>query len=160
VSDDPQRKEFTTRRIEWWVPCHHRDGAYWTDFMKAIHRATNELVEAGELAPGEEPATDQLTVHPHDEHVIVRMEIDEPGHAPDVSQLRVQVDQYREMLASIWLYVDWRYVTKKLTTEQRELWAHAVEWTSEREHPGDGTKADRWWTDTATPTPDTEEDNR
>lgn len=52
---------------------------------------------------------------------------------------------YRELLADIWLYVKWRYVTGKLTTEQRELWADAIETVSERNHPGEGATADRWW---------------
>jgi hypothetical protein len=53
-----------------------------------------------------------------------------------------------DLLGSIYLYVNWRYVTKQLTTEQKETWAAAVEaWsaalnadTDERPH-----KADRWW---------------
>jgi hypothetical protein len=76
MADDPQRRTFTTHRTEWWVPCHYRDGAYWTELMKAIHWATNELVEAGKVEEGREPATDLITIHPHDEHVIVRIEMD------------------------------------------------------------------------------------
>lgn len=52
---------------------------------------------------------------------------------------------YKDLLASIWLYVKWRYVTKQLTTEQKNLWADAVEEISERDHPGEGADADRWW---------------
>lgn len=48
-----------------------------------------------------------------------------------------------DTLGSIWLYVKWRYVTGKLTTEQRELWADAVDAFGE---PQDG-KAERWWRD-------------
>lgn len=54
---------------------------------------------------------------------------------------------YRDMLGEIWLYVKWRYVTGKLTTEQRELWADAVD---EFGDPQDrGPKAERWWRDDA-----------
>lgn len=53
------------------------------------------------------------------------------------------VSPYREMLGAIWLYVDWRYVSKQLTTEQKELWADAVDAFGE---PQDG-KAERWWRD-------------
>jgi hypothetical protein len=51
-----------------------------------------------------------------------------------------EVDALREMLVSIWLYVDWRYITKKLTTEQRERWLAAI-------HPEDAAmQAElRWW---------------
>ena len=50
--------------------------------------------------------------------------------------------EYQDLLASIWLYVKWRYVTKQLTTEQKEMWADAVEAASDPEAP---TVADRWW---------------
>lgn len=56
------------------------------------------------------------------------------------------VTEYQELLANIWLHVNWRYVTGKCTTEQRELWADAIEANSERSHPGEGATADRWWT--------------
>jgi hypothetical protein len=47
----------------------------------------------------------------------------------------------RDLLASIWLYIDWRYVTKNLTTPQREMFANAVD-----EH-GEHSTAERWWRD-------------
>jgi hypothetical protein len=50
-----------------------------------------------------------------------------------------------ETLGSIWLYVKWRYVTGKLTTEQRELWADAVDAFGDPEDRG--PKAERWWRD-------------
>ncbi|MFG1857548.1 hypothetical protein ACGFJT_37335 [Actinomadura geliboluensis] len=54
---------------------------------------------------------------------------------------------YRELLGSIWLYVNWRYVnwryvTKQLTTEQKELWADAVNAAGDPEAP---VSADKWW---------------
>jgi hypothetical protein len=52
-------------------------------------------------------------------------------------------DEYRELLGCIWLYVDWRYVTKQLTTEQKNLWADAVDNFGDPENRG--AKADRWW---------------
>lgn len=137
---------FTTTRVERWVETG-RDGAYWTDLMRAIHLATNELQEAGKVPVGQEPATDQLTIHPHDEHVIVRYQLDEPGSAPDVSELRDLIGQYKELLAYIELHIDWRYVTKKCTTEQKNLWADACDEVDEKLHPGDGRKVTRWWSD-------------
>lgn len=51
--------------------------------------------------------------------------------------------RYQDLLGAIWLYVDWRYVTKQLTTEQKNLWADAVDvFGDEADH---GAKADRWW---------------
>lgn len=49
---------------------------------------------------------------------------------------------YQELLASIWLYVNWSYVTRQLTTEQKELWADAVDADSD---PEVQVKANRWW---------------
>lgn len=46
------------------------------------------------------------------------------------------------LLASIWLYVDWRYVTRQLTTQQKELWADAIESTAD---PEVELTVDRWW---------------
>jgi hypothetical protein len=53
------------------------------------------------------------------------------------------VRSYRELLWTIWLYVDWRYVTRQLTTEQKELWADAVDQSGDPEEQGQN--ADRWW---------------
>lgn len=56
-----------------------------------------------------------------------------------------------ETLGAIWSYVDWRYVTGKLTTEQRELWADAVDAFGGGPENG---KAERWWReDAAAPKP-------
>ncbi|GAB2964276.1 hypothetical protein [Saccharothrix stipae] len=54
---------------------------------------------------------------------------------------------YRHLLGAIWLYVDWRYLTKQMTTEQKELWADAVDAFGE---PQEG-KAERWWREPAAP---------
>lgn len=52
-----------------------------------------------------------------------------------------QEHTYRELLGDIWLYINWRYVTKQLTTEQKELWADVVDRFGEEAD----AKADRWW---------------
>lgn len=64
------------------------------------------------------------------------------GWSPPGGQLAVL---YRDLLTSIWLYVDWRYVTRQLTTTQRELWADAIDAEGAVRHPDDPTQADRWW---------------
>jgi hypothetical protein len=53
-----------------------------------------------------------------------------------------EIAAYRELLGSIWLYVSWRYVTRQLTTPQKEMWADAVDSTGDAEAP---VTADRWW---------------
>ncbi len=52
-----------------------------------------------------------------------------------------------DTLGAIWLYVSWRYVSKQLTTEQKELWADAVDEFGDPAEPG--PKAERWWRDDA-----------
>lgn len=53
-----------------------------------------------------------------------------------------EIKKLRKLLHCIWLYADWRYVTKQLTTEQKELWADAI-----AQDPWDNevTEVDRWW---------------
>jgi hypothetical protein len=53
-----------------------------------------------------------------------------------------EIDAYRELLGAIWLYVKWHYVTKQLTTEQKQMWADAVDSFGETD---EGPKAERWW---------------
>lgn len=48
--------------------------------------------------------------------------------------------QYVDLLGSLWLYLDWRYVTRQLTTEQKVLFADAVDASSDA-----GPVAERWW---------------
>lgn len=61
---------------------------------------------------------------------------------PNIPCRGCELPRMRALLAAIWLYVDWRYVTRQLTTEQKELWADAIEATSD---PNDRTTVDRWW---------------
>lgn len=56
-----------------------------------------------------------------------------PGPAAVVLRLN-------DLLRAIWLHVAWRPVTRHLTTDQRELWADAVEFGE-----GPEVTADRWW---------------
>ena len=60
-------------------------------------------------------------------------------------------ERYEDLLGSIWLYVNWRYVTKQLTTEQKELFADAVDAHSARLNAGepeiDLHPVERWWRD-------------
>lgn len=59
--------------------------------------------------------------------------------------------RYQDLLGAIWLYIPWHYVTKQLTTEQKELFADAVDGCSGRmnaDEPGINLHpADRWWRD-------------
>jgi hypothetical protein len=60
-------------------------------------------------------------------------------HLLDPERVPASPRRYQDLLGCIWLYVNWRYVTTQLTTEQKELWADAVD-------SFDGVRtADRWW---------------
>jgi len=61
-------------------------------------------------------------------------------------------ERYEDLLGSIWLYINWRYVTRHLPTEKKELFADAVDAWSARLAAGDGETetrgpAERWWRD-------------
>ena len=75
---DIEQKTFTTVRKEWWVPTgtYPERGADYVELTKAIHWATQELKSAGRHFIGNSPADNAITVHPHDEHVVIRVEFD------------------------------------------------------------------------------------
>ena len=65
------------------------------------------------------------------------MTTDDPGH-----------DAREAVLAQLWLYTNWRYVTSQLTTEEREIWADAIDNHWRRVDPADPIDpVDRWWRD-------------
>lgn len=68
-------KTFITTRREWWVPTGTYDdqGACWVELMKAISAATNELRFHGTTG---EPSDDSIMILPHDEHVVVRIQVE------------------------------------------------------------------------------------
>lgn len=53
--------------------------------------------------------------------------------------------QYQELLASLWLYSR-RYDWTQLTTEQKELWADAIDLVHSRQPDAEEfSPVDRWW---------------
>jgi hypothetical protein len=52
---------------------------------------------------------------------------------------------YEDLLGTISLHIDWRGVTRHMTTEQRELFADAVEAWSKRLDPEEPWGPPRWW---------------
>lgn len=64
---------------------------------------------------------------------------------------REQITAYQDLLSSIQLYINWFEVTRQLTTEQKELFADAVDVHGRRvaaeEGPawGEPITAERWW---------------
>jgi hypothetical protein len=68
------------------------------------------------------------------------------------AELEAQVKDLQDILGSVWLYINWRYVTKQLTTPQKEMFADAVEaWhqdlNSDDPEYAQAWKIDRWWRD-------------
>lgn len=53
------------------------------------------------------------------------------------------IESYQDLLASIQLYINWKYVTKQLTSKQKELFAKSIEASVKR--AGDDPFVDRWW---------------
>ena len=79
-----------------------------------------------------------------------------PGDSASRDQLKAAIRQHEDLLASIVLYIKWRYVTKQLTTEQKDLFADSLERHAIREHGPVGEDSDsemaglpsyapRWW---------------
>lgn len=65
-------------------------------------------------------------------------------------KLSAELGGARDLLGELELYVSWRYITGKLTTEQRELWADAVErWNPDPSDTPPPRQVDRWWRDDA-----------
>lgn len=57
---------------------------------------------------------------------------------------RPDIAAYRELLHYIYLHVNDAFVMRKLTTEQKELWADAIDACGD---PNDPTAYPRWWRD-------------
>jgi uncharacterized membrane-anchored protein YhcB (DUF1043 family) len=97
-----------------------------------------------------------------DEHAANARELGERLRQAEAErdQLRAAVEQTDELLGAITLYISWRYVTRNLRTDQKELFADAVERFENRMHGPDGEDPDpemaglpsytpRWWRDDA-----------
>lgn len=73
-------------------------------------------------------------------HALVEIDVWDALRAR-VTELEAERDARSEVLGNLWLYVHWRYCSKQLTTEQKELWADCIDgWTDSTE-----PVADRWW---------------
>lgn len=64
------RIERVTHTVEFHIP-DRGYGACWTDVLQVFNRIRSELVQAGELAPDQEPSADRIRVFAGDEVIIV-----------------------------------------------------------------------------------------
>lgn len=61
----------------------------------------------------------------------------------DAEAAAQQQQDIRDLAATLWIYSNWRYITRNLTTQQRELWADVIdEWHAKQ---GEPDKVERWW---------------
>jgi len=118
---------------------------------RIVHDALRDLVAEAKRARGEE---DSL----RDENTLLRVDLanvfpDREALADDGIAAHEENERLQDLLGSIWLYVGWRSATRSLTTEQRELWADAVDANVMAGQIEDGEEphpvADRWWRDNA-----------
>lgn len=75
---------------------------------------------------------------------------------PGAEEERIRADErrkYEDLLGDIWRRVNWHHVTEPLATEQRDLFADAVDAVNARAGTGDPGLAlhpvTRWWRDDA-----------
>lgn len=120
------------------------------------HPATQIVQDAfAELVAEAKRARDEVK-YLREENDLLRVDVanvfpDREALADNAIAAHEEVEQLQDLLGSIWLYVNWRYVTKQLTTGQKELWADAVDADVMAGQIEDGEEprpvADRWWRD-------------
>lgn len=67
-----ERREVTTRVVEFVVPAEHPYGACWVELYKAVAAAHQELVEAGRIKAGSDAPDDMIRILPGDADVVVQ----------------------------------------------------------------------------------------
>ena len=104
----------------------------WTDL--------DELkVRVADLEPRPLPASDEAWY--------ARLDANSSHAAQERGYLEGQIAKLEDILGNIWLYVDWRYITKQLTSEQKEMFALSVERWDKRLDPYGNLNVNRWWLD-------------
>lgn len=71
-----ERREVTTRVVEFIVPAEHPHGACWVELMKAISAAHQELITAGRIKQGDDAPDDMIRILPGDADVVVQYQAD------------------------------------------------------------------------------------
>lgn len=55
------------------------------------------------------------------------------------------MSQWDDLLHTIWMHTSWFELTKRMTTQEREKYANAIERHSRMLHPDEPLVLDRWW---------------
>ena len=114
---------------------------------RIVHDALRNLVAEAKRARNE-------VEHLREENDLLRVDVanvfpDREALTDDAMAAHEEVERLQELLGLIWLYVSWRSATRHLTTEQRELWARAVDEHTRKGQIEDGEEphpvAERWW---------------
>lgn len=66
---------------------------------------------------------------------------------PAVPGLLAKLDAVGDLLDTLWLYLNWNYVTRKITTEQKNLLADMIDAHRRRDPEHTSGPVDRWWRD-------------
>lgn len=71
--------------------------------------------------------------------------------ADEIDELRAHGAKLQHLVGVVSLYVDGRYVERQLTTEEKELWADAIDaWRRHLHGDGSGVEPyERWWRESA-----------
>ena len=67
-----------------------------------------------------------------------------------IDRLRADVVALEDILGQTYLYIGWRYLSKQMTTVEKERWADAIDaWSARLNDASDdvGLLAPRWWRD-------------
>lgn len=80
----------------------------------------------------------------HEDACGVRYYEDESAERETEQGQETERERFQGLLSYIWLHVNDRFVMGKLTTEQREMWADAIEACSD---PNEPIVYERWWRD-------------
>jgi hypothetical protein len=150
---DLQQASAEVERLSKLAEANGQQARFWADHFAEVEKANRDALGAHHKS-GHSVA--ELIAALVDELAEVREHLDKvrqglrtpEGWATKMHALHVrqQRDKARDLLGAIWLHVGWRSVTRHLTTEQRELWADAVEVAGD---PGSTIAVDRWWRDDA-----------
>jgi hypothetical protein len=108
---------------------------------EALGRRVREVwVEWAREQPGPKPS-----------HLVGWDDLDEGNREVDMRIGEALAEPYEDLLSSLWLYINWRFVTKQLTTEQKDLFADAIDTYHARANEDDpdlgALPVERWWRD-------------
>lgn len=118
------------------------DGS-WYGSVDCLERECEDYADPGPLSEDQFPCSHLMWVPDRVATAVRTADADTGVAGPGVADLQ-------DLLASVWLYINWRYVTGQLTTAQKEWFADAIEASRLRDGEHE-VRADRWWRETPPP---------